>query len=744
MKVADFTQDWGFGKLQFEFGYCDSKGKLILPQKSKATALADGLKLDLEYASGVREVLFFERSGKEGFLCRRSFINGAKKIEVSELKVAVTGIDFKGVQKDDYFYHVENPRVYEVLAMPIDYDRVKNAGSLRDTGFDFQAGNRWADPGVVHERIGRSPYQPFPAILVSNMKSDRGIVHGTLSQKIFYHNYLLRHDKAGKIVWEIFSGCKAISARIVSPGETLTDAWYFGATCDAADFDHLFDNYTNCLRQELPPMYGATAVNRDNVVWGTWNDGIFRDVSEKMIVDEAKYLAANFPTCRWIQLDDGYAVYTESAHGLGMPYEGKKGFDYKKFPGGFRGLTDKIRETGLRPALWIGGFVPTDCKLFKDHPEWFIDYSYRVTQMEPLDISLPEVRDYATRALDEMVTKGGFDAVKHDFWSYAYEDSNPLLKNREKTGYEWREWWTTEFRKRLAPDGYFQTGCDICMGNVFLGTKFSNYRYGIDIGGGNWTNVKINFLWGIACFATHTGDLFVPNSDSIGLFPGLNDVDAQFCVNYCLVTHSMVEIAGLLSKNTKHKRFKMLAKAVCNPNNGQDVYLANYDYRDHQHQIPRILYFKTPHFSTAENAAHLPLRTIGFFNTDDEKITVDFAPADIGLSNRKLYQLTDVWSGKSFFWQGKSSIELLPHGSRLFAVSLAGDKEILDANMRIVVNGKELAFDYAGKAELVTSSRVAEVRIDGEKVKSVCRDNGDNYLVKFEVPKAGKLELIWK
>ena len=101
------------------------------------------------------------------------------------------------------------------------------------------------------------------------------------------------------------------------------------------------------------------------------------------------------------------------------------------------------------------------------------------------------------------------------------------------------------------------------MGNPFLGEYFTNYRYGIDIGSGNWDYVKTNFLWGAACFATHTSDLFVPNSDSVGLFPGLNDTEAMFCLNYCLTSHTMVEIAGKLSEaDPESPRFRTLKKAV--------------------------------------------------------------------------------------------------------------------------------------------------------------------------------------
>ncbi len=38
---------------------------------------------------------------------------------------------------------------------------------------------------------------------------------------------------------------------------------------------------------------------------------------------------------------------------LGVPYEGDDGIDPVKFPHGLKYVTDKIREIGLRPAIWI-------------------------------------------------------------------------------------------------------------------------------------------------------------------------------------------------------------------------------------------------------------------------------------------------------------------------------------------------------------------------------------------------------
>lgn len=567
-------------------------------------------------------------------------------------------------------------------------------------------------------------------------------MHGSLSQKVFFHNYLVKHID-DKVRLQIFSSFMDIDYLEMEPGRVLTDEWYLGKTEEAEDIERIFAGYTHILRKKLPVGYGRTSINRDNMVWGSWNDGIRRDVSEELVLREAKFLKENFPTVRWIQLDDGYAVYNKSAHGLGVPYEGEEGIDKEKFPRGLRYLTDKIREIGLRPALWIGGFCPIETLIYKEHPEWFMDYSRRVDYTSPLDVSQEEVREYMCHAIHVLCEQYGFEAVKHDFWSYAFEDRYDLYRNQDKSGYEYRSWWLKELRNVLPKDGYLQTGCDIVMGNPFLGEYFTNYRYGPDIGSGVWENLKKNYLWGTACFATHTGDLFVPNSDSVGLLPGLNDTDAMFCINYCLVTHSMVEIAGLLSKTDQYDRLKILKKAVCNPNNGQDIYFVGYDYRSHkQFAVPEIIYFKTPHFSKMEESEMLPVRTVGIFNVEEVEKEYCFDVCDLGLKPGE-YMLTDVWSGEQYELDGRFVTKLAPHESRLLAINMKCGIQLYDANIRINaanVTGDTmlLEFDYAMKeVELFLSKKVKAMSFNGEKQAFVVKDN----MICLEVPQKGILTI---
>ena len=663
--------------------------------------------LSLKYGNLLQEDLFFYFH--EGYVvCRRSTANiSGKVLALKETGIELKGMDFSGQPGNDYFYHVENPRVYSKFVIPVDLKRTNEMVS--DSGFDTLAGNRWADPGVVSERIGASPYQPFPAILLSNSESSFGLVHGSLSQQVFFHNYLTGHS-AGKLYLDVLASFKAIGHYEMQPGKVFDDFWYLGRTENATDIEQIFSGYVEVLKQHLPPMWGATDINRHSLVWGSWNDGIFRDIDQERLLKTADYLADNFPTVKWMQIDDGYARLAtdlETAHGLGMPYEKDAGVAKEKFPEGLKVFADKVRERGIRPAIWIGGFVPHDTPLFRDHPDWFADYSYRVQGRSPLDVSKPEVREYMEQALDCFFKESGFEGMKHDFWSYAFEDSHDLLANKTASGYEYRDWWLKEIRKRIPADAYLQTGCDIVMGNPFLGQYFTNYRYGIDIGSGNWEHVKTNFLWGTACFALHVGDLIVPNSDSVGLFPGLTDEEALLCINYCLITRSMVEVAGwLYDEDAANPRFKFLKKAICCPNNGQEVFFAGFDYRKTD-ECPAVWYLKTPHFSLQADMPSLPLRTMAIFNISDEErdFTVDFA--QLGLTAGE-YLVTDVWD-ESTSACGSIRCRLKPHSSTLLSVNAASvEPQLLDSNLKVdsvCVKDSQMniTFGYRGKFTLTLS-----------------------------------------
>lgn len=618
---------------------------------------------------GLKDVVSFSPVN-EGFICERYVHNvSAKPLKLKETAIYIRGLDLCGAREADYFYCNENVRLYGVYTLPIDYDRL-NPLSESNARFGIETDSRYVDPGAIGERILISPYQPFPAIHLGNYARAEGLVHGSLSQEVFYHNYTLRHEGA-KVNFNVYSSFKSVGYRLIAPGERLRDMWYMGVTANADDIDRVFENYTARLKPFLKGARAPQSPNKSEVVWGSWNDGVYRNVSEELLIREAKVLKKLFPSVRWLLLDDGYSAYCAEnvdldAHGLGVAYEGENGIDKKKFPSGLKGYTDKIKEAGLRPSIWIGGWVPHNAALYKDHPEWFADYKYRTDFASPLDVSVKEVREYMTFALDRLLTGSGFEGIKHDFWSYAFEDSKDILKNKDKSGYEYRDWWLSEIRKRIPQNGYMQSGCDLCMGNPFLGKYFDNYRFGLDIGSGNWEKVKTTLFWGCACFSVHTGDAFIPNGDAIGLMRGLTDTDFMFLLNYLLITHSLVELSGLFSTESEHTfRVKRLQRALNGLNNGADVYFAKFDYRKKGAGIPEIMYSLQPCFADKESKT-TPLCTVALFNAGETFKELSVSSEDCGLKGEG-YVFTEVWQGKE---EGENAIcvNLSPHESKLYYI----------------------------------------------------------------------------
>lgn len=602
----------------------------------------------------------------EGYIVRRKIRNAtAERIVLQELCVTLSDISFCGDTSKDYFYCNENNRIYGTMTLPIDYDR-KNPESLENKRFNVKIDTKWADPGVVGNRICASPYQPFPAILISNYQSRKGLLVGSLSQDVFYHNYEVGHDDKGIFV-RIYSSFKGIGSRLLETGEELYDELCILETDRADDVNHIFDDYVSLLRTVLKDNCGAGTANRHTMLWDSWNDGIYRNVSQGMLTEEARAVKSLFPNVEWFQLDDGYSAVCDenpdiAAHGLGVAYEGAEGVDGKKFPEGLKGYADKIKEIGLKPSIWIGGLCPVQSKIYRERPEWFLDYTYRIDFSQPLDVSKSEVRDYMSFALDELIKKNGFEGVKMDFWSYAFEDGRDLLSNKDRSGYEYRTWWQNRLRSAIPSYGYLQTGCDVCTGNPFLGKYFNNYRFGLDVGSGKWDNIKTTMFWGMAVLTTHTGDLFIPNSDSIGLLPGLDDTDFMFVVNYQIITRTLVEISGRFSRSdVDKKRLEVIQRATRYLNNGEKVYFPRFDYRKPGRNTPEIAYidslFDEPNGGEG--------KTVALFNDGEEEKEIFFTAEDIGVCGETTF--TDVWSGEEITTEN-FICKLPAHGSKLMYV----------------------------------------------------------------------------
>lgn len=636
------------------------------------------------FKRGNEEFQFIEFSNAPGIAYRRILYAENTDVEVEKLleTVSLSAESPLSIDSESFCFHAENTRIYERFVMPVFCDRT---GSVENSYASEEpiSGTIWAGEGNLRKECGRSPFQSFPVMIWGNRKHDTILLDGTLTQKRLYRFYDVNTEE-GKFI--LYQAPKTVKSLIIPAGSKLYGEWNYLEISESEDLNNPYGGYLAALKNFGKNYSGSKPGNRNELIWGSWNDGIFRDLEQQSILENADFIKEHFPTVKWIQIDDGYDKwdYTGNSSRIGIGIaDSEESFCDIKFPKGPKYFTDEVKKRGLRPAIWIGLTVAVNRNFYNKHKDWFLDYDF-CPKFRFLDISRDDVREFIRKAFRKFFTEWGFEGIKLDFWSYFFEDEKIELGSGTITGGEYREWFLKTCREFLPEHGYLEMGCDIAMGNVHLAEYADNYRYGIDIGNGDWENFRINAKWAAFCVNTAAGDIFVPNSDSVGLFIQLPHHEACTIINFCLISRTMLEIAGWLYRHPEHPMLPFLQKACCCPKNGERVYFGDFNFKDSD-DAPSIWFLKSPHFSMDDNNPLLPERTVAVFNWNDSVDSFKISALTLELDPEKDYLLKDFWNEEILKIRAGDTlvIELDGHHSRLFSVSCAHVPKILDSDTRL-------------------------------------------------------------
>ncbi|HNQ35099.1 MAG TPA: alpha-galactosidase [bacterium] len=625
---------------------------------------------------------------------------------------------------ETFCFHAENARLYNRYCLGVLEDRTRPPAGA-STAYDSQAGTFWAQQRHYRAEVGRSPFQPFPAMIYGHPESDLVLLEASLTQARLYRYYECGRTEAGDAyLWT--QAPKTVNALVLEAGESLAGEWNYLALEDKNGLKHPFDDYLRALENFPARFRGRDGRHGRQVIWGSYNCGIWIDFDQERILKTADYIKENLPRCEWIQIDAGYDAWDEvrlgsvNNVGIGMAYPGEAA-DPKKFPEGMPAFTAAIKKRGLRPALWVGFYAGTGRRLYQEHPDWFLPYGIELG-VAILDLSRPEVRDFVKSAFRLFIKEWGFEGIKLDFWSYLFEEEALILPAGRMSGTEYRNWLLQTIRELLPEDGYLQLGCDIAMANPHLAAWADNYRYGRDIGSGQWETVRTNARWAAFCLNTRSGHLFVPNSDAVGVLPGLSDTELRTHLNFCLVSRTLVEIGGWLHQDREHFLMPFLQKAACCPGNGDPVHFAGFDFTAGD-EIPAVWYLKGPHFSRLAGNRCLPQRTFGVFNWEESPRNFEISAGSLGLPEDREYLVKDFWSGRVTALE-KFRLELAGHASALFGVLEADEAGgILDSNAEITAAAAgadrlTVSLAAAGRVELTLRRRPARVLENGRPIEA--------------------------
>jgi hypothetical protein len=571
----------------------------------------DGLIARWECAGVVQEVEIRLSAAISAFEVRHRIKNSTKaEIAVEAIRTVDGVLEAPGPFSEPAYLHSLNAREY---SLPPLCSLKKDSPSVR---------------------LGGVSYPFFEGTVLWQGAGQPCVVTGALTQRIVHRRQQLLWDGGRKIELKTEQELRGIERKSIQAGQTLELDSVFVQF--RADFDpnEVFADYlrelgaSNGTRWEKNPLRKAQ-------FYATWNDYLYWELSEGDVLRAARQVKKDFPSVTWFGVDDGYQVSTSNAHlprrldgelnydhateidwynhcpGVMFAFDGASGEDRKKFPKGLRHLADQLRGIGLRPQLWIGMEVSRHSPLAKRHPEWFHAKAHGEHLLP--DVSVPEVRQRIEQVFQTYYGVGKFEAIKLDFYSRLFEDTELKYRCTEKTAAEWQRWFFEMLRACLPEDGYISLGCDIAAGTPFLAPWADSYRHSMDMRDGDWDNVKRNVRWSCVPLLTHGFAQPIADADSLSLFKRLSRTELECWADFAWVTGSLVELSGSPAR-WDEDGVVCLRRYLDRPSAGERVWFGDADCwrRD---SLPRVFYRE-------ETAGDCGSYFVSLHNWNDEALTL--------------------------------------------------------------------------------------------------------------------------
>lgn len=551
-------------------------------------------------------------------------------------------------------FHIEN-----VKQMFLDAPTVAVPEGRRLAWGTALCGNRyWAELGRQPLLYGSSEDQPYPAVFLASAKTNGGLVDAQFSQERWYRDV---HIGAGSADSELdYTGAmttRGVRAVKVPPGGAVDGEVTWLQITSSDDLRHAFSDYNEALlaHYDFRPLVSP---NRGELIWGSWNLGIWDNCTDDLVVGNAKIIKEQFPSVRWVQIDEGWAGHPWGAMACPL-YEGALA---SKFPRGLKAVADDIKSLGLRPALWCGMHIKEGARVLVEHPEWLLrnrDGTPHTAERYLLDYSREDVRDFLVRTYQRIIREWGYEGIKLDFWTYGFEDHGIVYQNDDQTSLQLRNWWLRTLRELLPEDGYLQPGCNLCSISPFVTMWSDNVRYGVDVGeGDDWQAVIDSAVWLAALSLCEPGRMWLPNSDAIGSMKRMDEAKRRTWLSFCAVTNSALELGADL-RQEEPADWEDAKRILANLGVGEPFVPVDFGLVEKQAMPPRLWFTRggavdvaSPTYAGMFCAFNWEEDTAG-----DRRVTFQ----SLGLDGER-YRLVNYWNGEEKVAEGGIELpQIGPH-----------------------------------------------------------------------------------
>jgi hypothetical protein len=516
--------------------------------------------------------------------------------------------------------------------------------------------------------FGNQESQPVPAMILTNDLYTELLLEGQLRQDRTRACWSLSAG-AGQVVksYELHWGMPT-GGFDLDPGEDLHLEPVYYEILEETHPRDCWTNYFDAVASEND-LLSTDDVLRSRAFYCSWNYGVFFDIDEERLLRTARFLSKEMPAVKHFLIDGGWqnneGVESPSCGNFYLP-EGEW-HNAERFPSGLKAMADRLRETGLTPAIWWTPSIGLHSRLAREHPEWLAKDAggnvFRMGGSGYLDYSLPPVQEYLNRVLRIIFRDWGYEAMKMDFWAQSVESDN--IRFATGTGVQWRDWLLSTIRSYLPDDGFLMTCVAVAMGNPFLGKAASTYRCSIDVGRADWQDHVTASIWNLPLLSIPGRETCLLNVDGVGWNPDIPEAENLHRLTYAFITMGSLEVDGRLEE-LPPERIDCLNRILTRMDRGHPVLCPDEDAYTGR-PLPKCLYVDYPPDSiTAERGI---AKHIALFNWTDAPQCTGYSGQLLGLSGE--VRARDFWTDEEISFQdGNVCAWLPPRSARLFEVPL--------------------------------------------------------------------------
>ena len=518
--------------------------------------------------------------------------------------------------------------------------------------------------------FGNQESQPIPAMILTNDSYSQLLLEGQLRQDRTRAEWTLSAG-AGKPVrtyelhWAMYTGGFEIG-----PGQSRDLEPVYYQILEKTHPQDCWADYFDAVAKENK-LIRSDDVLLSKAFYCSWNYGIFEDINEEKLLTTARFVAGNMPNIKHFLIDGGWSshdsVSSPNCANFYLPEPHWHNAD--RFPNGMKVVADRIRETGLSPAIWWTPSIGLHSQLAQDHPEWLAKDAtgnvYRIADSGYLDYSLPPVQDYFHKVFDVLFKKWGYESLKMDFWSQSVESEQ--IRFATGSGVQWRDWLLGTIRSYLPQDGFLMTCVAVAMGNPFLGKGASTYRCSIDVGACNWREHVTSCVWNQPLLSIPGNKTCLLNVDGLGWGKLLSDDENLHRLTYGFITMGSLEIDGRL-ESVPADKIALLNRLTAHIDRGHPVRCPDEDAFVGK-PLPKALYVDYP--LNSRTALRGVSKHVALFNWTDQPQYTGYSASQLGLSGA--VKARDFWTDEMVhFPQGDIALRLAPRSARLFEISGSG------------------------------------------------------------------------